>query len=332
MSRGPSLCTQFVPIEEIGFDMTTQESTVKVLAQGLRFPEGPVAMRDGSVCFVEIAAGRVSRVDPNGILSVVAQTGGGPNGLAVGPDGALYVCNNGGFVVKDVDGNCQVVHGQMPADYKTGSIQRIDIGTGEVTTLYTECDGHPLTAPNDIVFDAHGGFYFTDFGKIRHRQREVGSIHYATIDGRSISEVAHPVANPNGVGLSPDQTTLYVSETETSRVWAYDVVAPGVLTRQGFPSPNGGRLVCGLPGYQRFDSLALQANGDICVATIVTGKITVIAPDGKVVREVKMPEPYSTNICFGGHDMKKAYVTLSWTGRLIELDWPEPGLTLNFNA
>ena len=137
---------------------------MKVIAKNLRFPEGPVALSDGSVCFVEIAAGRVSRVDREGNVSLVANTGGGPNGLAAGPDGALYVCNNGGFIVKDVEGQCHVVHGELPADYKTGSIQRVDLATGQVTTLYTHCKEAPLTAPNDLVFDKAGGFYFTDFG------------------------------------------------------------------------------------------------------------------------------------------------------------------------
>src|SRR5487761_2560575 len=72
-------------------------SEIHVLARGLRFPEGPVAMRDGSVVLVEIERQTVTRVAPDGTVSVVAHTGGGPNGLAVGPDGAFYVCNNGGF-------------------------------------------------------------------------------------------------------------------------------------------------------------------------------------------------------------------------------------------
>jgi gluconolactonase len=70
---------------------------MKVLATGLRFPEGPVALADGSIALVEIARGTVSRVTPDGDVAVIADLGGGPNGLALGPDGALYVCNNGGF-------------------------------------------------------------------------------------------------------------------------------------------------------------------------------------------------------------------------------------------
>ncbi|OLL31229.1 gluconolaconase [Burkholderia sp. SRS-W-2-2016] len=305
---------------------------MKVLAKGLKFPEGPVAMADGSICCVEIAAGRVTRIGTDGVVTQLARTGGGPNGLAAGPDGALYVCNNGGFLTREVDGETHVIHGELPADYVTGSIQRVDPATGAVTTLYTHCGEVPLSAPNDLVFDAAGGFYFTDFGKIRKRSRDVGSIYYALPDGSAIREVVHPIANPNGIGLSPDQRTLYVAETETSRLWAFSIVEPGCVKKEGFPSPNGGRLVCGLPGYQRFDSLALEANGNLCIGTLIAGCITVISPAGEVLRQVGMPEAYPTNICFGGPDLRKAYVTLSHTGRLIELDWDAPGLALNFGA
>lgn len=305
---------------------------MKVLASGLRFPEGPVAMRDGSVCVVEIAAGRISRVAQDGRVSVLAETGGGPNGMAPGPDGALYVCNNGGFLVREVDGETRVIHGELPAGYRTGSIQRVDPDSGRAEVLYTHCGDTPLSAPNDLVFDAHGGFYFTDFGKIRKHSRDIGSIYYALPDGSHIQEVAHPLANPNGIGLSPDQRTLYVAETETARLWAYDIVEPGKVKKNGFPSPNGARLVCGLPGYQRFDSLAIQADGGICVGTLITAKITVISPEGHVLRQIDMPDRYPTNLCFGGPGMRKAYVTLSLTGKLIELDWEAAGLALNYGA
>ena len=82
-------------------------------------------------------------------------------------------------------------------------------------------------------------------------------------------------------------------------------------------------------GYQRFDSLAVQADGRICVATLVNGGITVISPDGRHVEHNPMPDPMTTNICFGGPDMKTAFITLSWTGRLVAVDWPSPGLKLN---
>lgn len=301
---------------------------IRVLATGLRFPEGPVAMGDGTIVLGEIAGGAVTRVAADGTKSVLSAAGGGPNGLATGPDGALYCCNNGGNAYAH---GGFLSTGPSP-DYHTGSIQRIDPKTGEMRILYNQCNGHKLSAPNDIVFDRQGGFYFTDLGKRYARSRENGGLYYALPDGSKIVELVYPMLTPNGVGLSPDEKTVYVADTETSRLFAFDIIAPGAIRTDGFPAPHGGRLVCGLPGYQRFDSLAVEASGNICVATLVTGHITVISPDGQVVRQVKMPDVYPTNICFGGPDLKTAYITLSANGQLGVMEWPEPGLKLNFSS
>jgi len=305
-------------------------SDIRVIATGLSFPEGPVAMEDGSIVLVEIERQTVTRVRPDGRAEVIAHTGGGPNGMAVGPDGAFYICNNGGFAWR-------LEHGLLrpagpPSDYISGRIERVDPATGKVELLYDSCNGHKLRGPNDIVFDAHGGCYFSDLGKSRARDRDHGGLYYALADGSKIVEVAHPILTPNGVGLSPDGATVYVAETETARLWAFDIVAPGVVRKQPFPSPHGGRLVAGLGGFQRFDSLAVDAHGNICVATLITGAVTSIAPDGRIVRQVKMPDPVTTNICFAGPDLRTAYVTLSGTGKLVAVEWPEAGLQLNYNA
>jgi gluconolactonase len=303
-------------------------SEVQILAEGLKFPEGPVVMPDGSIMVVELAGGVVTRVAQDGTKSVFANTGGGPNGLASGPDSALYLCNNGGNAYA---GGGFLSTGPS-ADYAGGSIQRIDPETGVTTDLYTHCGAHRLAAPNDLVFDAQGGFYFTDLGKRRGRGRDHGGLYYALPDGSKITEIVYPILSPNGVGLSPDERTVYVADTETSRLVAYDVVAPGVVRNDPFPACYGGRVVCGLPGFQRFDSLAVEANGNICVATLVTGEITVISPQGDLVRRVKMPDVYPTNICFGGPDMCTAYITLSANGQLGVMKWPAPGLRLNFTG
>ena len=301
-------------------------SDMRVLATGLCFPEGPVAMPDGSIVLVEIERQTVTRVAPDGSMQVIARTGGGPNGLAVGPDAAFYVCNNGGFAWRLEENLFRPA--MASSDYVTGSIQRVDPKTGAVRVLYDRCGANKLNGPNDLVFDASGGFYFTDLGKTRARDRDHGVIYYARADGSHIVEVAHHALTPNGIGLSPDGRVLYVAETEPARLWAFDIVEPGIVRKQGWPSPHGGRLVIGLPGFQRFDSLAVEASGNICVATLVSGGISVIAPDGRLLRVVKMPDPVTTNICFGGPDRRTAYVTLSGIGQLVALPWPEPGLAL----
>lgn len=301
---------------------------IKVLATGLLFPEGPVAMQDGSVLVAEIRSGKIQRVDTEGNVSVVADCKGGPNGMAIGPDGALYVCNNGGNTYTE---NHFAAIGPAK-DYAGGSIQRVDLKTGEVSTLYTHCGEHRLSSPNDMVFDAHGGMYFSDFGKKHARHRDHGGLYYALPDGSRITEVTYPVQAPNGVGLSPDGKVLYVAETETCQVWAFDIEEPGKIKKHTTQSPHGGRLICGLPGYQRLDSLAIDSDGNICIGTLITGVVTVISPDGEVVRTVTMPDTHVTNICFGGPDHKTAYITLSGVGHLVATEWHTPGLVLNYNA
>ena len=306
-------------------------ANMREIARGLRFPEGPVAMPDGSVILVEIARGTVSRVAPDGTIDVVATPGGGPNGLALGPDGKLYCCNNGGFEWREAPDSGLRPIGQAK-DYSGGRIERIDIATGAVEVLYTGTPNGPLRGPNDIVFDAHGGFWFTDLGKTRARDFDHGGIYYAKADGSQIVEAIYPMLTPNGIGLSPDGATLYAAETRTGRVWAWDLGGPGEikpgLGRQHVP--GGGRLLAGLPGFQLFDSLAVDGVGNVCVATLMNGGITVISPDGKSIEHISTDDYMTTNICFGGPDLRTAFITLSSSGRLVAMDWPRPGLKLNY--
>ncbi|NWG45963.1 MAG: SMP-30/gluconolactonase/LRE family protein [Alphaproteobacteria bacterium] len=299
---------------------------MREIASGLRFPEGPVVYEDGGVILVEIARGTLSRVTPKGRIEVIAELGGGPNGAAAGPDGAIFVCNNGGFDWHEVDG--LLFPGRQPKTYSGGRIERVDPATGKAEVLYTECDGVRLRGPNDLVFDDHGGFYFTDLGKSRPHEIDIGRLYYARADGSAIRLCAEGLTTPNGTGLSPDGSTVYVAETQTGRLWKFPVLSPGVLQLQHGWAP--GTLVAGLPGYQLLDSMAVEAGGNICVATLANGGITVFAPGGAVVEHVPFPDLLTTNIAFGGPGLKTAYVTLSSTGRLVSVDWPRAGHSLRY--
>jgi gluconolactonase len=301
---------------------------LREIASGLRFPEGPIAMADGSVILVEIERGTLTRIGPDGAVSYVARPGGGPNGAAIGPDGRCYICNNGGFKWTSEGDESGLRPIGQAEDYSGGRIEAIDLKTGAVEVLYHETDKGPLKGPNDLVMDGEGGFYFTDLGKVRAREQDRGAVYYARADGSHIREVVFPLFTPNGIGLSPDGRVLYVAETETARLWAFDLKGPGEIDKQPFPSPHGGRLIVGLGGYNRFDSLAVDADGNICVATLVNGGITIVSPDGASVRHIPMPERWATNICFGGPDQRTAYITLSSTGRLVSMPWERPGLRL----
>ena len=248
-----------------------------VVATGLEFPEGPVCMADGSIVLVEVKRGTSSRVDPdNGSVEVVAQPGGGPNGAAVGPDGALYVCNNGGFTWGEARG--LTVPGLVPDDYSSGRIERIDINTGQVEILYAEVDGEPLKGPNDLMFDSTGGFWFTDHGKTRARTRDRGGLYYGRSDGSLVKEVSFPLDGPNGVGLSPEEDRVYVAETHQGSILYWDLSGPGELAS----SPHG-RFLARPAGRKLFDSLAMDSDGNVSVATIQTGGISTFTPEGEEI-------------------------------------------------
>ena len=308
--------------------MSQNNLEFKVIAEELEFPEGPVALPDGSVLVVEIKRGAITRVLPGRSKETVSLPGGGPNGLAIGPDGRCFVCNNGGFQWHvDETGIRPTL---QPDDYSGGRIEVVDLESGRVEVLYTEADGLPLSGPNDIVFDGHGGFYFSDLGKVRAKDQDRGRVLYGLADGGGVKTVAAPIEMPNGVGLSPDGQSLYVAETPTARLWAFDLTAPGEISSHPWPSPHGGRFVAGSADYQRFDSLAVEADGRVCVATLVNGGISVISPDTGHVEHIAFPDRYTTNICFGGENLSTAYITLSQSGRLIEVPWPRSGLGLAY--
>ena len=295
------------------------------ITTGLQFPEGPVAMPDGSVILTEMFASRLTRVAPDGTKTTVAEINGSPNGLAVGPDGALYLCNNGNAFTPLNAGGLMYPGPFDESRYIGGRIQRVDIATGTVTDLYTHCGETQLRAPNDIVFDKQGGFYFTDHGTRTERSADRTGIYYAKPDGSFIEEVAFPTDGPNGIGLSPDENTLYWAETHTGRVYQRAITSPGKLA-----PPDASTVLCGLPGYQLLDSLAVDGDGNVCVATIVNGGITVISPQGEVLQHIAVDDRITTNICFGGPDYQTAYITASTTGRLLAMKWPYKGLKLNY--
>lgn len=298
----------------------------QVVTTGLRFPEGPVYLTDGSLLVVEIAGRALTRIAPDsGRQTVIADLQGGPNGAAMGPDGWCYVCNSGGWRYV-TEGGVQrpIAQAEQP-----GWIERVHLATGRVERLYDRAGDRPLHSPNDLVFDDKGGFWFTDHGKRTDDRLDIGGVFYAAADGSFIRHAIGRLITPNGIGLSPDGQTLYVAETVTRRLWAFDITGPGTVASHPFPSPNGGRLVAGLPDLNNLDSLAVDAAGNISVATLTRGGIWTLSPDGAARNYLPLPDVYVTNLCFGGPDLSTAYVTLSGSGRLIALPWPRPGLPLH---
>ena len=303
---------------------------VEILAEGFQFPEGPIVFPDGSVVFVELVRGTLTRAWGKGKSEVIAKLGGGPNGAALGHDGSVYITNNGGlrsFVGPDGRVN---VGAESAPDYMGGRIERVDLKSGKVDVIYyTRVGAHQLRGPNDLVFDKTGGFWFTDFGKTDSGRRDLSALYYARPDGTKIERAFGEGLSFNGVGLSADEKTLFVSDTLSARVWIYDLAAPGVLK----PAPGGGdpgRLLAGVPGDVALDGLKVMRDGSVCVACAGRAGIATIRPD-RSIYHMPLPDPLVTNLAFGGKDMRDLYVTLSRRGAVAKVRWPEPGLPLNFN-
>jgi gluconolactonase len=296
------------------------KTRLRTVTTGLRFPEGPVALPDGSVLVSEIEAGRITRVGLDGRKTTVAMPGGGPNGLAFGPDGQLYSCNNGGFEWQRGE---ILLPTHRSDSYAGGRIDRIDPVSGRVFPLYTAVDAVPLGAPNDLVFDTHGGFWFTDHGSTTQKAHEFGGIFYARANGSAIKRVVGGMIGANGIALSPDGRTLYVAMTTERQLLAFDVKAPGILDPV---APLPGRVVTSLPGRGYLDSIKVEKGGNICLTRLVEGAVVVVNPRGQIVETLAIPDLIPTNLCFGGPANRTAWITGGTTGSLFRADWARPGM------
>jgi gluconolactonase len=343
-------------------------SKIEVISSSLEYPEGPIHCHDGSIILVEIKGQRLSKIAPCGTATTIAQLPGGPNGAAVGPNGCVYICNDGGFEWMPIPGvnkdKIIWVGGNQPTGdaYKGGSLQKIDTSSGEVTTLFTECTerGYPdpsgaaypawnpavdLKGPDDLVFDQAGGIWFSDFGKTRERDRDITGLYYVSPDQKTITQMAYPLNSPNGIALSPDGTRLYFALTYERKVMYFELSGAGKIKRNPASLDGAYLLTAQLEGQAILDSMAVDVEGNLYLATmlpqgntpVVNGGISIISPDGAVeYQEIAIPDgsiaPLPSNICFGGEDMKTAFVTCGGAGYLLKMPSAIAGLRLNHNG
>jgi gluconolactonase len=280
--------------------------SLQVLAEGLRYPEGPTFDREGNLYVVEIAGGSLRKIAPDGTVSLFVEQGGGPNGMAVGPDGNFYVCNTGG---RATPGNAR--------------IERVTPG-GEVASILTEVDGERLHAPNDISFDSQGNFYFTDpifpQGSVLEDLAPPAGVCFGGLTGE-VHRLMLGLHIPNGVAISPDESTLVVCETQTNKVHGYEITEPGVLGESRVYGDLGENA---LP-----DGMCFDEEGYLLVCGAQSGRVHIFPPGGgDQVNEIEVDNSGVTNLCFGGPDFRSLFITEGVAGRVVTMEWERPGMRL----
>jgi len=278
---------------------------MKLFATGLKYPSGPIALADGSLVVVEIEGGDLTRLDRDGSRTVIAHCGGGPNGAALGPDGAFYVCNNGGLEFRWEHEVRRPV--ALHRDNTGGYLQRVDPASGELEVVFSHVGDRRLGSLNDIVFDRHGRCWFVD--------TTAGEILLADPSEGRIDTAIAGLEFPNGIDLSADGRLLYVTETYSGRLLRYDVSGREL----------GAATVVHTATGHGWDGIALDRAGRIWAANLEGSGVTVIAPDGAVERTLTTPvyDPHVTNVCFGGPDLETTYLTSSGRGVVYAMDTPE---------
>ena len=249
----------------------------EIMATGLEVPEGPVALPDGRIAFVQQVLGMVSAFD--GIrVSTISVGPGAPNSVTYGADGFLYAAQNGGVVDE--------WRAEVPA---TPSIERISLA-GEITTVTTEIAGVPLQAPNDLVFGPDGRLYLTDPSEPYDptTPRATNRL-FALGDDEGEVLIELPPSYTNGLAFTHDEQLVWV-ETYTRDVCVLDEGKRAVL--------------CTLPENHRPDGLAIAADGRLFIATTASHGITVVSPTGEVLDHLLLDDQaLVTNCCFVGSDL-----------------------------
>jgi gluconolactonase len=294
-----------------------------VVAEGLRFPEGPIYTKDGSIIFVEVDGQTIKKLPPgkNQKVEVLAELSGGPNGLAVGPDGLLYIANDGGrfgFVERDGEN----YPGAISKAYKPGKIHRMDLKTRKMEVLFDKADGKPMIAPDDLLFDHQGNLWITEYGL----GRDDGALYFVP-KGATEAKVARRMPAPNGIGLSPDGKMLHISSGNS--LYGFDVTGPGKLETITYPN-NG--LHSPLTLGSGADSLKVMANGDVAVCSLSRPGGIGVHDKGDKITFHGFPDRMTCNLVFGGKDMRDCWVMLSGKGQIVKLRWPNPGLRAAFYA
>jgi lactonase len=221
--------------------------------------EGPCFDRNGNLLFSDVYEGRILRLTPDKHLSVVfTKNKLGPGGLAVHQDGRIFIAGVG-----DLRG--------------PGSIVAIGPDGSNMRTIVPAEAGY---LPNDLVFDANGGFYFTDFRGTSTDPE--GGVYYVSPDLKTITPVLLHLAEANGVALSPDRKRLWTTEFGRNLLHRVDLEAPTQIAPIGTAIPY--QFTGAAP-----DSMRTDSDGNVYVAMYGQGRVLVFNRNGIPIGQVILP-------------------------------------------
>ena len=257
------------------------------------FLEGPCFDDDGNLFVVDIPHGRVLRVTPAGDWTLVAEYDGEPNGLALHPDGRLFV-----------------------TDCRRGLLS-VDVRTGAVGDVLARRNAEGFKGLNDLAFARSGDLYFTDQGQTGLHDPS-GRVFRLRADGRLDLLIANG-PSPNGLVLSPDETVLFVAMTRDNAIWRVPLQPDGSVTKVG--------RFCTFHGTGGPDGLAIDEAGNLFVAHVSLGSVFVVNPDGETIARLRSPQGRATsNVAFGGRGRRDVFVTESASASILRFSWETPGV------
>jgi gluconolactonase len=284
------------------------------IATAMAFTEGPTVDRAGNVYFTELVFQRIMKLDPKGVLTVFRENSNNANGLLIDPQGRLIACEGADSTRMGV-----------PQKFKP-QVTRTDLASGKIEILADNYEGKPFVGPNDVTIDSKGRLYFTDLPG--------GAVYRVDAPGRVIRILTAPdIQRPNGLQISPDDKTLYVIEANQAQggarmIRAFDLSPEGTVSRMRvhynfYPGRSADGMSIDTQGNLYASAGMGQLRGTSETLDTKTG-VHVIAPDGKLINFIPIPEDYITNNAFGGPDMRTLYVTAGKT--LYRVRTEVPGL------
>lgn len=262
--------------------------------------EGPSFDRQGNLYCVDIAYGRIFRVSPDGVFSVVVEYYGEPYSCKIHKDGRIFVADR--------------LHGIMVLDPKTAKIEPFVQRSGMEN----------FKGVNDMAFASNGDLYFTDPGNSSLTD-PTGQVFRLRADGE-VELILKNVPASNGLVLNPKETILYVAATRGNSVWRVPLL-PGGGVMQNAKVGIFLQLSGSLSGP---DGMAIDEQGNLAVCHSGNGCVWLFSRTGEPLYRIKSCTGglRTTNCAYGGPDRKTLYITEAETGTIIKAQMPVPGRTM----